>query len=379
MTRVLITGAAPARCALAAQFADQLAEGDVEVVESAGAERFTKDSERFALRLDADDPGAAEALRVFLLEHDDWRRVGTWGAAAGGVEMSLGAALHAAKVPFRGSVLSAIQTVVLTLAAERLGRRPRVVWVSFIAAGLKALSPAGNRLRPMLAITMQGLLFGSSVAVLGWNRLAVMLGGALVATWASAQGIVLQYLLIGTDLLRAVEAVVGWVTEPLGFAPPGILTILAVYLALRAAVGAAVGLWAWGTRRRVPARLARWLGRRPAPIPIPATASTGERRLRRTLAAAAGDLARPSFWLPVLLVAAIVLVSGSPAERAFWIGARALTVGLVLFSLARSVDPRRFGQWLRRRGLWGPAVAFDEAVSVRGEQRGREPDPLEPG
>jgi uncharacterized membrane protein YbhN (UPF0104 family) len=84
--------------------------------------------------------------------------------------------------------------------------------------------------------------------------------------------------------------------------------------------------------------------------------------LRRSVGAALRDLARPSFWLPVLLVAAIVVVSGSPAERAFWIAARAVAVGLVLFSLARSIDPRRASGWLRRRGWWGPSVAFEEAM-----------------
>ena len=55
----------------------------------------------------------------------------------------------------------------------------RVVWVPFISGGLKALSPAGNRVRPMIAIIMQGLLFGGTVQGLGWNFLAIGLGGAL--------------------------------------------------------------------------------------------------------------------------------------------------------------------------------------------------------
>jgi hypothetical protein len=363
---VLLTGGEPERTELLRRLGAE-APG-LEIVDRDGCDG----GERFALRLDAGDAEAVEKFHAFLREHDDWRRVGGWGAAAGAVEMSLGAALHAGKVPFRGSALSALQTVVLTLAGERLGRRPRVVWVSFLAAGLKALSPAGNRLRPMLAITMQGVLYGSSVAALGWNRIAVMLGGALIAIWASAQGIVLQYLLIGSDLLRAIEALVGWITRPLGFTPPGVLAILAAYLALRAVVGAAVGFWGWSHRARVPARLARWLGRRP-PAMNAASTFPDDRRLRRTVGAALRDLARPSFWLPILLVAAIVVVSGSPAERAFWIAGRALVVGMLLFSLARSIDPRRVAGWLRRRGLWGPAVAFEEALS--GKDRTNEGDP----
>ena len=74
------------------------------------------------------------------------------------------------------------------------------------------------------------------------------------------------------------------------------------------------------------------------------------------------DLLRPMFWAPVAVVAVIIVASGSTWEQAMWIVIRAITVGWVLFSLARLFDPRKLVSWLRRKGHWGPAMALSRAL-----------------
>ena len=66
---------------------------------------------------------------------------------------------------------------IMTFAADGLGRRQRVVWVSLLAASLKSLSPTGNRLRPMLAIALQGIFYTTAISMLGWNIAGILLGG----------------------------------------------------------------------------------------------------------------------------------------------------------------------------------------------------------
>jgi hypothetical protein len=313
----------------------------------------------FDVRVRADDAGAGAALRALCTEHDDWMRVGLYGAGAGGIEMTAGSALHAGQVPLRGLALSTTQAVVMAHAGDGLAHRPRVVWVPFVSAGLKALSPAGSRLRPMLAITAQGLLFSGAVRALGWNRLALFVAGGLVGAWAAGQGIVLQYLLVGSDLLTAYGLLLAWV-ERHGLGVPGLAVLLGGWIALWGAVAGGVTALTW-RRRRVSTRLARALARRAQGVPVRARAASRAEAVRGAL----GDLARPSFWLPVLLVIIVFAAAGQPWERAFWIGARATTVGLLLFSAVRAVDPLRAAMWLRRRGRWGPAEALARALGPR--------------
>jgi hypothetical protein len=306
----------------------------------------------------ADEPDAGEHLRRACVEAGDWTRVGMYGAASGGFEASVGSALHGAQVPLRGLFLSSVQSAMMTYAGDGLGHRGRVVWVPFISASLKALSPSGSRLRPMLAISIQGMLYAMAVTVLGWNVLSTAAGGFLVGVWSAVQGVALQYLFVGSDLIRAYDTVIHWIAGALHLALPGVITLFVVWSAFCGTVGAVFTIIAWKRRHRLPARLTRMLARGASvhlgggPAPTPGKAML--RGLR--------DLLRPVFWLPVLIVVAVLLLAGSPWESAMWIVVRAAGIGFVVFSLAGAFDPRRFIRWLKRKGYRGPALAYEHAL-----------------
>ncbi|MFN3430828.1 MAG: DUF2478 domain-containing protein [Candidatus Sericytochromatia bacterium] len=323
----------------------------------------------FDMTVSADAPDAWEQLRAACLAHRDWTRVGLYGAGAGTLEMTLGAALHGGMVPFRGLVMASAQASVMTWAAHGLGARGRVVWVPFIAAGLKALSPAGNRLRPMLAITIQGLLYAGLTRALGWNRASVLIASAAVGAWAAAQGLVLQYLFVGKELLRAYEAVVGWAERLGGVSPPAVATAIAAWIGLWALVAGITGALAFGRTGSEHTdaldRIAAWRSRFGGAMP-----DLGARRAKPTwpqaVRAGLGDMARPTFWLPLAIVVAVILAAGSPWEAAFWVVARAATVGVLLFTAVRFLDVAGAVAALRRRGQWGPAVALARALEEIG-------------
>lgn len=57
----------------------------------------------FDVCVDVQESDAWNTLRQICVEHEDWKRVGAYGAAAGSFEASVGAMLHAAQLPFRES------------------------------------------------------------------------------------------------------------------------------------------------------------------------------------------------------------------------------------------------------------------------------------
>jgi hypothetical protein len=274
------------------------------------------------------------------------------------VEVSFGSILHGAQVPLRGLFLSTLQSVMLTFAGEGLGKRWRVVWVPFIAASLKALSPAGNRLRPMLAITVQGILYGGAVSLLGWNPAGVAAGGWLVGAWSALQGIALQYLFVGSDLLAAYDSVIRWGAGLVGMDGPGFLPLLGGWMAFCGTIGAASTLGVWRRRKNLPANIRRLLETGAGTIRLHPVRPTWRGALR----AGGKDLLRPLFWLPVGVVILILFATGSPWESGLWIAVRSASVAFVLFSLARSFNPRTLISRLRARGMWGPALALEKAV-----------------
>jgi nucleoside-triphosphatase THEP1 len=321
---------------------------------------------RFDLLIDAASPGAWEDLRRACHDHPDWARVGLYGGGAGGFESTVGALLHGVQAPMTGLFMSSMQSVIMTYAATGLREKRRVVWVPFISASLKALSPAGNRLRPMLAITMQGLLYGGAVTLFGWNVLAVALGGFLIGAWSALQGFALQFLFVGGDLVRAYDSIIAWVARLLEVRTPGLVALVALWSAACGAVSCSLTLIAWKRRARMPGRLRDAVFRRKGKgVVLDGTPAGKVDAMRKGIR----DLLRPLFWLPVAIVVGFTLATGSPLESALWVVVRAAGIGFVLFSLVRVFDLHRFIAWLQSRGHWGPALAYRHALEkIRAEQ-----------
>ncbi len=314
----------------------------------------------FDLIVRADEPKARELLQTVCAEASDWERIGLYGAASGGLEMSLGSALHGVKFPFVGAIMSSSQCAVLSWAGDGLARRERVVWVSTISAGLKALSPAGSRLGPMLAITVQGILFTLASRVLGWNRFGLFAGGFLAGAWAASQGFFVQYLFMGKSLEKAYDTVRAWMSRQMHIEAP---TLPLLILGLAVAYGVVAGIsTTLALRRPAPdSKLGAWAKRTRSATEAPPSPNLGQ-----ALGMALRDLARPMFWIPVVLVSGILAVSGSKWEESLWVALRAVAVALPLFAGVRMLNPLRISAWLRRRRHWGPAYALESVLGRRG-------------
>lgn len=305
----------------------------------------------FDLVIRVTDPDADAQLDAVLSQFRDWERVGVYGAGAGGIEATVGSALHTVKFPITGLVMASTQVVVMSLAAEKLQRRERVVWVSTISAGLKALSPSGSRLGPMLAITVQGILATAAYRLIGWNRAGAFTAGGVACAWAGLQGLFIQYLLLGGNLQKAFDAITRWVNRSFNVPTPGLIACVIAVACIYAAIGGTFTAWAWGRRNRFAAQLSERIQKRPEVL---------DRVQRKPFWRAALDLFRPSFLLPTLIVCAILLAAGSTTAEIGWILLRAFAVGLALLGAVRWLDPKGFVRWLRRRGKWGPAYALSK-------------------
>ncbi len=304
----------------------------------------------FDLVVDVREPHSAQRLEALCVGARDWEAVGVYGAGAGALEASLGSALHGAKVPLRGQFLSTLQALVMTSAAEGLANRERVAWVALVAAGLKALSPAGSRLRPMLAISVQGILYSAAIRFLGWSRFSVFLGGVLIGAWSSGQGILLQWLLVGNDLFKAYDITIRWISARLGLEAPALPIVLAAFIAASALLTGTVTAGFWSRRNRGLERL-KSLG--PARPPKAKSSHPFLTTLR--------ELFHPAFWLPIAFILVVLLATGTRWQEASMIALRAFTVGLVLFGLVRLIRVQAIAGKLQRRGLLGPAVAINRA------------------
>lgn len=304
---------------------------------------------RFDLRIPAASPGALPRLLRATEDYGEWTRLGIAGAAAGALEMTAGSLLHAMRVPARGLLMSSLQGAMMTFAGFGLAQPGRVIWVPFISAGLKALSPAGSRVRPMIAICAQGLLYGGAVQALGWNLAGVAVGGALIGAWSAIQGTLLQYLLLGGELVQAYDSTVLWLAHRWAVPVPGLPAVLAAWTAFCALVASGVSAVAWKLRAP-PAAVRKVIEREKSGLAAAASPAAGRWRA----------FGHWQFWLPLAVVCSVLLAAGRSWESIAWIALRFVAVGFVLMTILSLIRPARWADGLRRLGWWGPALALDE-------------------
>ncbi len=312
--------------------------------------------QRFDVAIDAAHPAALARLRDVLVARRDFERVGLFGALAGAIEVGAGSVVHGANLPFGGLGMATTQAALLTRAAEPMVDRSRVAWVGVLSAAIKSLSPAGQRLRPMLAIVVQAWLYARALRWIGWNLAGVMTGGFLMGVWAGSQGLLMQWLLLGDALLLALDKVSAEASRLLGWPTPGLVLLIAVWLSLHGAAvacGTALGWRRSGAAERAVV-LPTWL----LPVAVPP-----RRGWAGALRQALRDMLRPAFWLPLALVLAALAWAGQSGESLVWVLLRALLIAWVLFVLVQRLDLPALPEKLRRWGLWGPAIAWRRALT----------------
>jgi hypothetical protein len=158
--------------------------------------------------------------------------------------------------------------------------------------------------------------------------------------------------------------VVLWLADRWHITAPGLPWLVGAWAVLHAIVAGGIAVTAWYLRRP-PAALQRIIDKETNRGPAPAGAGVERpgwvRRLR--------EFGRWQFWLPLLVVAGILLGSGRPWESVAWLVLRFFAVGCVLIALVSLLRPARWAEAMRRRGWWGPALALSGALGRRDQAK----------
>ncbi|MCA0445007.1 MAG: hypothetical protein LCH54_02125 [Bacteroidetes bacterium] len=318
----------------------------------------------FDLVISSKTPNAAEKLRKVLIHHSDWATVGLWGSISGGIESTVGAFLHAVQIPFRGHILSTGQSVLLMFAGEKLAVRFRLAWISIIAAGLKSFSPSGQRLRPMIAISIQGFLYSIAVTLAGWNFAGIFMGGVLIGAWASAQGVLLQYLFVGSDVFKAMDIVLENVAAFFELkSTPALSVLLIGWVSFSALITGLITLYVW---RYPQAKFLRII-KKIETYQVIKKRGKEPGSLSSVWIQAGADLLRPGFWLPLILIAGIIFLFDTDVKKMTWTLFRGITIAWILFALVRMINVEKILGWMNKKGYWGPLIAFQRALNKHKE------------
>jgi len=180
-----------------------------------------------------------------------------FGALWGVAEIGLGSLLHALRVPFLGTVMTAIGMVIALTGYVFVPRRGAVMVIGLVAALLKAFSLGGVVLNPMIAIVVESLLaeLGLVLAAGRPRRLGLMLAGVLALLWDFFHPFFTQGILAGQGIFTIYQRILQKGASLLGLNPQTVLLVLLVLIVLRVVVGISAGSLAWDLGRQLTRRL----------------------------------------------------------------------------------------------------------------------------
>ncbi len=260
-------------------------------------------------------------------------------------EIAFGSFLHVMKVPLGGHALSLNQGVLLTLACRNEGTRTeaagRANRISLVAAFFKALSPAGKRLTPMLAISVQGSLYAAGIFAFGRTLFGVTLGMALLSLWGIVQPVLVAYLLFGKALFTGLQKTWLEVAQVLSLPQQVEWWILGAAVVFKVILAIVLGAAAWrrlGFEQKYEAKIREWSEKFPKPV----MHTEGSPKWRLILR----DLTSAWFLIALAFQAGFFYFSGERNAETMWLYLlRPLAFGAIFFWAMRSV-PRSFWERL---------------------------------
>lgn len=261
------------------------------------------------------------------------------------IEIAIGSVVHGLKLPFAGHTLSLNQGVFLTHALRLVNTRieavKQSVEISSVASILKSLSPAGNKIGPMLSIGMQGVLYSLGILLLGRRLLGQMLAMALLSLWAFIQPLITLFIIHGSNLEKVLSFYWNRISEDLPKISESLIFMLIFFVCLKVLIAVLIPL----IMERLGAEKISAFENKILMENQFFKVKTTDRQLS-PLKGTLKDLSQPLFVISMVLVISFFLLTESNYVKIFWLSLRPLAIAFVLFYLIRSPQFLKFLAYL---------------------------------
>jgi len=261
------------------------------------------------------------------------------GAILAANEILLGSILHGFRLPFGGQTLSLIQITFMSIVSQRANdysesmRNP--FYISSSSSLLKTISPAGNKLGPMLSIWMQGLLFCVGVAVFGHNFIGRLIGSMISALWAFIQPILTLYIFFGESLFDGFRFYAEKIVNITGFEPQSITAVFFIAVLIKVILSIVAGfVIPYFFHENVLLRSETLFQRNKQKVTK--ILLTRKNNRGSTMMLALQDLCKPVYFLSLILGIVFFCFSSSSYAQMIWLSLRPIAVAYLFFLVSRS-------------------------------------------
>lgn len=256
-------------------------------------------------------------------------------------ETGLGSLLHGLKIPLTGHLLSLNQIFFLTRLTIKRKNHLDAYYVSQVVSLLKSLSPAGKKLTPMLAISMQGFLFHFPLRLFGINVSALILSGCVAALWAFIQPLLLYFIIFGNNLFSVIDYYLKKLNEILTFVPGNIFIVLLSLIILKIILSIIITFLAIKIDDVKEQKWEQFI----ANIQVKKNENTQQKSFVRGLAK---DLTSPLFLITLILSALFFYYQEHSLSKTIWTLLRPIAAAVIVFSLIRLYPLEKFEKMLKK-------------------------------
>lgn len=257
------------------------------------------------------------------------------------IEIAIGSVVHGLKLPFAGHTLSLNQGAFLThalrLAPTRMQAVKQSVEISSVTSVLKSLSPAGNKIGPMLSIGMQGVLYSLGLFIFGRRLLGQMFAMALLSLWAFIQPLITLFIIHGSNLEKVLNFYWTRITEDLPQVSDSLVMILGFFVCLKVFIAVLIPVMMKRVGSEKISALENKILMEKQYLKI--------KKMDRQISPLQGtlkDLSQPLFLLSMVLVISFFFLTESSYVKIFWYSLRPIAIAFVLFYLIRSPQFLKF-------------------------------------
>lgn len=148
---------------------------------------------------------------------EKWIKASIIGTVWASSEIVLGSFLHNLKIPFSGSILTAI-AIILLVSVSFVWKDKGIIWrAGLICALMKTMSPSAVIFGPMIAIFAEAVLLEASVRIFGRTYLGFIIGSVLAASWTFAQKIINLLVFYGFNIVELYKGLIIYFEKQLSF------------------------------------------------------------------------------------------------------------------------------------------------------------------
>lgn len=173
-----------------------------------------------------------------------------FGALWGVIELTLGTVLHAAKLPFRGTLLTIVAVVLISISRSFVNYKGSILAISSVAASLKLITIPGFNITPFLAIMIEGIIGELVFSILSYNLISSLITGALILLYTLIHSFVMQGVFFGFGIYNVYLDLINSIGKSINYKGEISYLIVPIIVLMYILFGLFAGWFGWATANR---------------------------------------------------------------------------------------------------------------------------------